>query len=253
MLTPGAGNPLANYTERGAYMRSVSKRGALVVALMTGVGLVSVSPGVASAAPAGSSGTTSNVIVVLHNQHDDLTISKGKQSARVTANRHDESGAIGAARSHGARNLHGFDTVNAYVATVTAAQQSAIAADPAVAAIYPDLPITKAPAPDREKGTATAGKPVPPTNSTTCSTDSSKPLLEPEALQVTNTAFQNPSTPQAQNLYTGAGVKVAFLADGAGHQQPGLHPGQRFARLRRLPGLLRRGPQCAQQRSRGVR
>ena len=59
-------------------MRSVSKRGALVVALMTGVGLVSVSPGVASAAPAGSSGTTSNVIVVLHNQHTDLAIAKGE-------------------------------------------------------------------------------------------------------------------------------------------------------------------------------
>ena len=201
-------------------MRSVSKRGALAVALLTGVGLVSVGPGTASAVPASSAGTTSNVIVVLHNQHDDLTISKGRQSARVTANRHDESSAISAARTHGARNLRGFDTVNAYAATVTPAQQSAIAADPAVAAIYPDLPITKAPLQGRDKGAGGTSKPVPPTNSATCSTDPSKPSLEPEALQVTNTAFQDRTTPQAQNLYTGAGVKVAFLADGLDINNP---------------------------------
>ena len=42
-----------------------------------------------------------------------------------------------------------------------------------------------------------------------------------------------------RSAYTGAGVKVAFIADGARSQQPRLHPGQRPARLRRLPGLQR--------------
>ncbi len=111
-------------------MPSVSKRGALVVALLTGLGLVTVGPVAASAAAPSDDGTTQNVIVVLHNQHDDLTITKGKQSARVDANRADQSGAIDKARSHGAQNVHGFDTVNAFAATVTPAQQSAIAADP---------------------------------------------------------------------------------------------------------------------------
>ena len=85
--------------------------------------------------------------MVLRNQHNDLTISKGKRSARVDATRRGPGGAIDKARSHGAQNVHGFDTVNGFAATVTAAQQSAIAADPTVATVYPDLPITKPPRP----------------------------------------------------------------------------------------------------------
>ncbi len=195
-------------------MPSVSKRGALVVALLTGLGLVTVEPVAASAASPANDGTTQNVIVVLHDQHDNLTITKGKQSARVDANHADQSGAIDKARSHGAQNVHGFDTVNAYAATVTPAQQAAIAADPAVAAIYPDLPITRAPGPERGRHPVGTTKPTPAVNSAVCPTDPSKPFLEPEALQLTNTAFLDAATPQAQNLYTGAGVKVAFLADG---------------------------------------
>ena len=112
---------------------------------------------------------------------------------------------------------------------MTPAQQSAIAADPAVAAVYPDLPITKAPAPDRGKGRRRPAKPTPAPTPRVCPTDPSKPLLEPEALQVTNTAFLDPATPQAQNLVTGAGVKVGVPGRRHGHQQPGLHPGRRSA------------------------
>jgi hypothetical protein len=55
-----------------------------------------------------------------------------------------------------------------------------------------------------------------------CPSDPAKPLLEPEALQVTHTAYTDPSIPQAQNLVTGAGVKVAFLADGIDVNNPDL-------------------------------
>jgi hypothetical protein len=54
-----------------------------------------------------------------------------------------------------------------------------------------------------------------------CPTDPSKPLLEPEALQTTHTAFEDPNTPQAQSLATGKGVKVAFFADGLDINNPG--------------------------------
>jgi Subtilase family len=69
---------------------------------------------------------------------------------------------------------------------------------------------------------------APPPGTTTangqtlCPADPSKPLLEPEALQSTHTAFDDPSTPQAQNLATGAGVTVAFFADGLDINNPDL-------------------------------
>jgi Subtilase family len=50
--------------------------------------------------------------------------------------------------------------------------------------------------------------------------DSRTPLLEPEALQLTHTAFADPAVPQAQSLATGKGVTVAFFADGADPNNP---------------------------------
>ena len=45
-------------------------------------------------------------------------------------------------------------------------------------------------------------------------------MLEPEALQVTNTAFSDTSTPQAQSIVDGTGIKVAFIADGLDINNP---------------------------------
>ena len=65
-----------------------------------------------------------------------------------------------------------------------------------------------------------ATPPAPAVSSGLCPTDPSKPMLEPEALQVTNTAFLDPTTPQAQNIVTGTGVKVGFIADGLDINNP---------------------------------
>ena len=45
-------------------------------------------------------------------------------------------------------------------------------------------------------------------------------LARAEALQTTHTAFEDPTTPQAQSLATGKGVKVAFFADGLNINNP---------------------------------
>lgn len=192
-----------------------------MVAVLTGIGLITAATGTAQAAPATGSGSTQNVIVVLHDQHSDLAIAKGSRtSARVTANRRDQSAQLARAHGVGARNLHGFDTVNAYAATVTPTQAAALAADPAVAAVYPDLPITK-PVSERTQPSSASGGPTSAApRSGICPTDPTKPLLEPEALQVTKAAFTDPTIPQAQQLFTGVGVKVAFIADGLDINNP---------------------------------
>ena len=196
-----------------------------LIAVTASVALIAAGTGTAAAqtaGPASSGGKVSNVIVVLRNQHTDLSIGRGKSSSpRTSAYHTDQAPVITKARDGGAKNLHGFSTVNAIAATVTASQASDLAADPTVAAVYPDLPIKGAPILTDHPTSSSGGPSGPQVNSgNTCPTDPSKPLLEPEALQVTNTAFSDPSTPQAQNIVDGTGVKVAFIADGLDINNP---------------------------------
>ena len=190
----------------------------MALALVAGVAAVAAGSGTAeAAAQRGLPDVQQNVIVVLQNQHTDLAIAKGHSSPRVDANHKDQTGLIAKARSKGASNLRGFDTVNAVAATVTPEQAADLAADPSVAAIFPDLPIRKGPQVEKPT-TSSAGSVV--TNSQVCPTDPAKPMLQPEALQLTNTAFDDPSKPQAQKLVDGTGVKVGWIADGIDINNP---------------------------------
>jgi hypothetical protein len=167
--------------------------------------------------PATAGQPARGIIVILRNQHKDLSFTRSANSPRAQADKKDQAPVISRARSAGMRDVRGFTSVNAIAATATTAQISALTADPTVAAVYPDLPITKAPAgPAKPAAGAAASAAAAPI----CPSDPAKPLLEPEALQTTNTAFTNPATPQAQSLVTGAGVKVAFLADGLDINNP---------------------------------
>jgi hypothetical protein len=204
--------------------RLTSKRG--LTALGISVGVVAATIGTAAAqgtphtgAPAANQ-PTRNVIVVLHNQHTNLTIQKGRLSARTSADRGDQAPLIAHAKTYGVRNLHGFDSINAFSATVTATQASQLAADPSVAGIFADLPIRKAAAVSADKPVKAAAASGTDPQSGICPSDPAKPLLEPEALQVTNTAFTDPSTPQAQDIVDGSGIKVAFIADGLDINNP---------------------------------
>src|SRR6185312_2796560 len=188
-------------------------------ALLVAVGAFAQAAPAVAAAPAAT--RTTGVIVVLRNQHTDLALTKGNRtSPRRIAYRSDQAAVIGAAESDGAHNVRGFDTVNAVAATVTPAQAGELATDPAVAAVYPDLPI-KAGSPSTDTPTSAAASGNPPAaTSQICPSDPSKPLLEPEALQITHTAYADASTPQAQHVVDGTGVKVAYIADGIDIDNP---------------------------------
>ena len=186
-------------------------RGALTASLISlGVLTAAAYPASAMAAPpvvklpATAGQSTRGVIVMLRNQHKDLSVTRSTSSPRAQADKKDQAPLIARAKTAGVRNLHGYSSVNAFAATATSAQIAALAADPSVAAVYPDLAITKAPSSADEKPVAGASAASPA--GSICPTDPAKPLLEPEALQTTNTAFSNPATPQAQSLATGAGV-----------------------------------------------
>lgn len=204
-------------------MPSARRRSLLAAGVVVGLAATSLAWTSATAAPAAApaaAGPTRAVIVLLRDQHTDLPAGRGMSSPRALAARGDQAPLLAAATASGGRDVHGFNLINGFSASLTAAGVDQLAANPEVAAILPDLPITR---PARVRDTAVApgkagaaGNPDP----AVCPGDPSKPLLEPEALQTTHTAFRDTSIPQAQNIVTGAGVKVAWLADGLDVNDP---------------------------------
>lgn len=171
----------------------------------------------AAAATPHASGASAAVIVVLRNQHPDLpaVAAAGRRAQAVGADQGLVRARIGRL---GGRTTHAYRTLNAVAATLPASAVTALAADPTVAAVVPDLPrhLAAQPADSPAAGT---GAPNPPPGA--CPSDPAHPLLEPEALQRTHTASEDPAAPTARSLgYDGSGVKVGFIADGVDVEQP---------------------------------
>jgi hypothetical protein len=103
--------------------------------------------------------------------------------------------------------------VNAVAATVSPGAARLLAANPAVAAVIPDSVVHEAAPAKATVSRAAAFKPLPEA----CAAKG-KAQLNPEAIEAINAAG---STPSAQGLgYTGAGVKVAYIADGINVNDP---------------------------------
>ncbi|HEX4703456.1 MAG TPA: S8 family serine peptidase, partial [Pseudonocardiaceae bacterium] len=165
-----------------------------------------------------SQGPQKPVIVLLRNQHPEAPPTKGNNQRRAAATQSDQRPLVDQVKQTGATHVSQFSVINGFSARMTAAESAHLATDPTVAAIVPDLPFRIA----STSAPAAAGKAAatPAISGGTCPSDPSKPLLQPEALQVTHDAFGDPSTPSAQHLATGAGVKVAYLADGVDPNNP---------------------------------
>jgi hypothetical protein len=166
---------------------------------------------------------SSRVIVVMRSQHRALPATRRLVAARVRAVRAEQAPLVAQVARSGGSVSHQFTVLNGFSARVSKAEAARLSANRAVAQVVPDAVIRlPQPANTRAAAHAAAGPTAP--NGTpvagTCPTDPSKPLLEPEALQTTHTAFSDPSTPQAQQLATGSGVKVAFFADGLDINNP---------------------------------
>src|SRR5262249_47542449 len=140
--------------------------------------------------------------------------------------------------------IRSFGLINAVATRMSKAEAARLAAHPLVQAVVPDRVIRSV---HKESGgissaggkaansvaagagiAANAAAPnAAPAETALCPADPSKPLLEPEALQVTHTAFLDSTVPQAQQVLdgsgqpvTGKGVKVAYLADGVDPNNP---------------------------------
>jgi hypothetical protein len=166
--------------------------------------------------------TRQHVIVLLRNQHSGLRhdLGSGHNSARAQAIAADQTNVVSAAQHLGATHLHRYDVVNAFAATVRSDKVAQLSRVPGVSAVVPDL-IIHGTEPTRDTGAGAAATPasaVP--QSTYCSSNSSDPRLEPEALQTMHVAYDNPNTPSANQLEDGSGVTVGWIADGIDINNP---------------------------------
>jgi hypothetical protein len=206
---------------------------ATFVASVTAVGLTATgSPAFAAAKTKAAPQKSQAVIVVLRDQLAKTPARRSALSARTSAGRVSQSAVLHRLAGPKPKDLKQFGLVNAFSATVTAAQATALAHDPAVASVTPDQLVTVAPSSsaDGSSGAKTA-KPhvVAPAAATpapvapgACSSDPKNPVLEPEALQTINARSSDPSAKTAAALgIDGSGVKVGFIADGINPNNPG--------------------------------
>jgi hypothetical protein len=163
-----------------------------------------------------SSNATDRVIVLLKNQHPEIPGPVGALAQRLSAVSGDQGPIVSELSTLRAPSVHSFSFVNAISATVSSAEAQRLAADPTVAAVVPDAVVSD-PSPAPPAGTPSGAAPAvtPPVAPGVCPTDPSKPLLEPEALQLMHVDFGPGSTQPAAHAYaTGKGVKIAVFPDG---------------------------------------
>ena len=192
---------------------------ALTAVLALAGGPAQAAPAAPAVAPSGS------VVVLMRDQLSRTPVVKNRMTQRRAAATASQDSVVDqvAAKAGGApTDVVHYAAANAFSATVTQAQADALAADPSVALVVPNRRIS---VPVRREASA-AGPvtraTVPADTSAICPSDPSKPLLEPEALSDTRTASDDPTAKTAQQLATGRGVKVAYIADGIDPANPDL-------------------------------
>jgi hypothetical protein len=157
----------------------------------------------------------SDVIVILRDQLANVPATRRSMGSRAAAVAASQSPVVAQLQQSRAHRVTSFGTINAFATRVSAAEAAQLAAHPMVQAVVPDRIIHTQKHGQAVKSEGASATAAASPSSELCGT------LEPEALQLTNTAFLSSSTAQAQTVLDGngkpvigSGVKVAFLADG---------------------------------------
>jgi hypothetical protein len=161
------------------------------------------------------------VIVILKDQLSSQPPSRESMTPRAAAIATAQTEVLGMLQRSGNHTVHSFSTINAFATKVTASEATALANHPDVQAVVPDA-VIRSPRLQKDLASKVSGAAsASPTDNGLCGT------LEPEALQLTHTAYLDTSTPQAQEVVdgngekvTGKGVKVAWIADGIDIKNP---------------------------------
>jgi hypothetical protein len=196
---------------------------ALVIATTAGGAGATNTPMFAPLSPTQAAQLSQNadqpVIVVLKDQFGAAaagTTAAGVRSAAVSLN---QTSLLSQLSQLHATAVKQFTLVNAVSATVSALEEQRLEASPAVAEVIPNATVTL----PESALTPTTATPATPdrtvskglNNVAGACAPKGQSSLAPEGLALTGTVSQNSKQATARSLgFTGAGVKVAFIADG---------------------------------------
>lgn len=209
--------PLVTITSIGAVVLSQAS----LAGTASAVRAVSVAP-----VAAGSHSVNDRVIVIMRSQPEAVRPGTRASMMRSAAIASSQAPLLRELRLTHATHVMTYRLVNALAATVSAAEAASLNADPAVAEVVPDVlihggspdvaldrPGRVATTSDRRRGSG-KGSPAMHAIPHACAANG-QAMLDPEALQTTETASTDPNANTARSLgITGAGVKVAYIADG---------------------------------------
>ena len=213
-----------------------------LIAVLVGLGAVltlgvSLSVSAASAKSAGrlhkltpalaralSRNVNKKVIVLLRPQFQTARAGSEAAAARMSAIRRTQAPFMAELRSTHATHIRSYTLIDGFAATVSKGERARLRANPAVAEVVPDAIIELASPAPAARATklrhvkvraAIASSPSLTPNTIPGACSATTPQLDPEGLSLTNTDSDNATQPTARTLgITGAGVKVAYIADG---------------------------------------
>jgi hypothetical protein len=158
-----------------------------------------------------------HVVVLLKNQPSQAPEGSREATQRAAMVSADQGPLIRELSLVHATHVKRYQLINGFAATVSKGEAARLAANPAVAKVIPDS-LIMGPSPQdlaENAGTATSGTGAKYKLLPGACLPNGQVELEPEALSVTHTASLSPSAKTARSLgFTGAGVKVGFMADG---------------------------------------
>jgi len=163
------------------------------------------------------------VIVIMKSQPKVARPGTAASATRSSAIASAQAPVLSELRQVHATHITTYRLVNALSATVSRAEAARLKATSGVAKVIPDVLIhggspaqaVAAVKKSAKKSTTSATTSLTPNVIPRACGANGKVLLDPEALQTTHTASDNPSAKTARSLgFTGAGVKVAWIADG---------------------------------------